>query len=125
MKLLLVTHVILWWLADDPALKPDARSAISETSNLVHVSAVSLWEIVIKHGLGKLRLPADWADVLMREPFRQLSIDCRHALMVGELPDIHKDPFDRLLIAQCLAEGLTLVTHDATLRSYEAPILLT
>ena len=125
MKLLLDTHVILWWLADDPALKPDARSAISETSNLVHVSAVSLWEIVIKRSLGKLRLPDDWADVLMREPFRQLSINCRHALAVGELPAIHKDPFDRLLVAQCLAEELTLVTHDATLRRYDVPILLT
>ena len=125
MKLLLDTHVILWWLADDPTLKPDARSAISETSNLVYVSAVSLWEIVIKRGLGKLRLPEDWADILMREPFRQLPINCRHALRVGELPDIHKDPFDRLLVAQCLAEELTLVTHDATLQHYDVPILLT
>jgi len=125
MKLLLDTHVILWWLADDPALKSDARSAISDTSNLVHVSAVSLWEIVIKRGLGKLRLPDDWADVLMREPFRQLSIDCRHALMVGGLPAIHKDPFDRLLLAQCLDEELTLVTHDATLQRYNVPVLLT
>ena len=125
MKLLLDTHVILWWLADDPTLKSDARSAISETSNLVHVSAVSLWEIVIKHGLGKLRLPKDWADILMREPFRQLPINCRHALTVGELPAIHKDPFDRLLVAQCLVEELTLVTHDATLRRYDVPILLT
>lgn len=125
MKLLLDTHVVLWWLADDPALKSDARSAISETSNLVYVSAVSLWEIVIKQGLGKLRIPADWADVLMREPFRQLSINCRHALTVAKLPAIHKDPFDRLLLAQCLDEELTLVTHDATLQRYDVPILLT
>ena len=125
MKLLLDTHVILWWLADDPTLKPDARSAISETSNVVHISAVSLWEIVIKRGLGKLRLPKNWADVLMREPFVKISITPQHALAVGKLPDIHKDPFDRLLVAQCLAEELTLVTHDATLRRYDVPILLT
>jgi PIN domain nuclease of toxin-antitoxin system len=125
MKLLLDTHVILWWLADDPALKSDARSAISDTSNLVHVSAVSLWEIVIKQGLGKLQLPEDWADILKREPFRQLSINCQHALKVGQLPAIHKDPFDRLLVAQCLTEELTLVTHDATLQHYDVPILLT
>ena len=125
MNLLLDTHVILWWLADDPALKSDARGAISEASNLVHVSAVSLWEIVIKHSLGKLRLPKDWARVLMGEPFRQVSITCQHAVTVGKLPAIHKDPFDRLLVAQCLAEELTLVTHDAALQRYDVPVLLT
>jgi PIN domain nuclease of toxin-antitoxin system len=124
MKLLLDTHVILWWLADDSALKPDVRTAISDTSNLVYISAVSLWEIVIKQGLGKLQLPEDWADTLIREPFGQLSINFKHALTLGELPAIHKDPFDRLLVAQCLAEDLTLVTHDATLQRYEVPILL-
>ncbi|MBT3198795.1 MAG: type II toxin-antitoxin system VapC family toxin [Phycisphaerales bacterium] len=125
MKFLLDTHVILWWLADDPALKPNARSAISDTTNLVYISAVSLWEIVIKQGLGKLQLPEDWAGALMREPFGQLSINFQHALTVGKLPAIHKDPFDRLLIAQCLDEDLTLVTHDATLQHYDLPILLT
>ncbi len=125
MRLLLDTHVILWWMANDPALKPDARSAISEKSNLVYVSAASLWEIVLKHGLGKLHLPEDWADVLMREPFRQLSVSWEHALAVAQLPPVHKDPFDRFLVAQCLAEEMTLVTHDSVLQHYGAPVLLT
>jgi PIN domain nuclease of toxin-antitoxin system len=125
MNLLLDTHVVLWWLADDPELKPNARSAISDTSNLVHISAVSLWEIVIKQGLGKLQLPEDWADILMREPFGQLPINFRHVLTVGKLPAIHRDPFDRLLVAQCLVEELTLVTRDTTLQRYDVPILLT
>jgi len=124
-KLLLDTHVILWWLADDPALRPEVREAVCETSNLVYISAVSLWEIVIKRRLGKLQLPDDWADVLMSEPFGKLSITPQHALAVGELPDIHKDPFDQLLVAQCLSEELTLVTHDATLKRYNTPVLLT
>jgi len=125
MKLLLDTHVILWWLADAPALKADARSEIAERSNIVHISAVSLWEIVIKQGLGKLHLPDNWADVLADEPFRRISITCEHTLAVGQLPAVHRDPFDRLLVAQCLAEELTLVTHDATLQRYDVPTLLT
>ena len=69
-----------------------------------------MWEIVIKQGLGKLHVPDNWADVLIDEPFRQISITCQHALTVGKLPAIHRDPFDRLLVAQCLVEELTLIT---------------
>jgi len=124
MKLLLDTHVILWWLADDPSLTADARLAIAEPSNIVYISAVSLWEIVIKQGLGKLQLPGNWTDVLDSEPFRKMSITCRHALAVGSLPAIHRDPFDRLLLAQCLDDDLTLVTRDAVMQRYDVSVLV-
>ena len=125
MRLLLDTHVLLWWLGDNPALNADARSAISERSNLVYVSAVSVWEIVIKQGLGRLHLPSNWFEVLAEEPLRRLAVSWEHALGVGQLPDAHKDPFDRLLLAQCLAEDLTLVTHDSTFQQYDVPLLMT
>lgn len=125
MRYLLDTHVLLWWLGDHSALNADARSAISERLNMVYVSAVSLWEIVVKQTLGKLHLPANWFDVLVEEPFRRLPVSWEHALGVARLPDIHKDPFDRLLLAQCLDEDLTLVTHDSTLQQYGVPVLMT
>jgi PIN domain nuclease of toxin-antitoxin system len=123
MNLLLDTHVLLWWLADDPALSARARAAIGHTDNLVYVSAVTLWEIVIKRSLGKLDLPGDWAEVLAREPFRRLPVTWDHALRVAQLPNVHRDPFDRLLIAQAMEEDLVLVTGDELLARYTAQTL--
>jgi PIN domain nuclease of toxin-antitoxin system len=123
MRLLLDTHVVLWWLADAAELSREAHAAIAAPDNLVHVSAISLWEIVLKRSLGKLSMPDDWAQALERESFRRLPVTWEHALKVGALPDLHRDPFDRLLLAQALAENLTLVTSDDTLLRYNVPIL--
>jgi PIN domain nuclease of toxin-antitoxin system len=124
-NLLLDTHVLLWWLDDNPALGESARQAISDPSRLVFMSAVSIWEIVIKKALGKLDVPDELADVLDEQPFHYLDMTAEHAFKVGELPFHHRDPFDRLLIAQSLVDGLTLVTHDSDIGKYDIPVLRT
>jgi PIN domain nuclease of toxin-antitoxin system len=118
MRLLLDTHVLLWWLDDSEALSRNARSVIADPENAVYVSAVSVWEIVLKASAGKLDIPVDWADAIAEEPFRHLSVTREHALKVAELPPLHRDPFDRLLVAQSLVEELVLVTHDPDLTRY-------
>jgi len=122
-KLLLDTHALLWWLADDPALGASAREAIAQPDGLVFVSAVSIWEIVIKKSLGKLVVPDELPEAVRSQPFHFLEMTVEHAFRVGELPMHHRDPFDRLLIAQCLVEGLTLVTHDGDMARYHVPVL--
>jgi len=123
MKLLLDTHVLLWWLADSQELATDAHRAIADGRNTVFLSAASIWEMVIKRSLGKLDLPDDFEQVVMAEPMRRLDISIEHALAVAQLADIHRDPFDRILLAQCLVEKLTLVTRDSRLSHYGVDIL--
>ncbi len=118
-RLLLDTHVWLWWQANDRRLGPRARDVIRDASE-VRFSAASAWEIAIKTGLGKLRLPPD-ADIdgeLKRVGFAALPVTVGHAALVRTLPPLHRDPFDRMLVAQALAEGLTLVTADTALQPY-------
>jgi PIN domain nuclease of toxin-antitoxin system len=124
-NLLLDTHVVLWWLNDSPELLPEARSVIAEPQNLVYVSTVSVWEIVLKRSIGKLDIPADWSTALAQEPFRRLAVTWEHALKVAELPDLHRDPFDRLLLAQAMVESLVLVTHDDVIVRYGTGVLKT
>jgi PIN domain nuclease of toxin-antitoxin system len=121
--LLLDTSVLLWWLDDAPQLAAAARDAIATPRNLVYVSSVTAWEITIKRGLGKLQIPANWDEVVETEPFRRLSVTWEHALAVGELPDIHRDPFDRLLVAQARVEGLVLITGDDDVARYDVETL--
>jgi PIN domain nuclease of toxin-antitoxin system len=123
MRLLLDTHVLLWWLADDPELGEGARHAIAAAENTCIVSAATIWEIAIKSALGKLEVPAEIEGLLAHEGFSSLNVSAEHAWEVGRLPAVHRDPFDRMLVAQCRIEGLTLVTHDATLGRYSIPIL--
>jgi PIN domain nuclease of toxin-antitoxin system len=117
--------VLLWWLDDAPRLVPDARKEIGSPRNLVYVSAVTAWEIAIKRALGKLDLPDNWAEVVMSEPFRRLAVTWEHALGLCSLPDLHRDPFDRLLVAQARAEGLVLVTGDDIVTRYDVKTLTT
>jgi PIN domain nuclease of toxin-antitoxin system len=125
-NLLLDTHAFLWWLADDPKLGERARQAIADGSALVHVSAATLWEIAIKQALGKLNVEsADLAAEIPANGFVELPITGRHALRAGGLPRHHDDPFDRMLVAQALDEGLTLVTRDPALEAYELSTLAT
>lgn len=116
MRLLLDTHALIWWLADDPALPRIAREAMADGCNAVMVSAASAMEVATKHRLGKLAeaaaLAQDFESIVADEGFHPLSISLRHAILAGGLPIAHKDPFDRLLIAQAKAEMLTLVSNE-------------
>ena len=123
MRLLLDTHVLLWWRDNAPNLSPRARGAIADPANEILISAATLWEIVIKRGLGKLRFPDDLEDVLREESFTLVPISFRHLRCLEALPLLHRDPFDRILIAQAMIEGAPLVTNDTILLRYGAPIL--
>jgi PIN domain nuclease of toxin-antitoxin system len=122
MRLLLDTHALLWWLTDDLALGRRARAAIGNTANTVVVSAASAWEIATKFRIGKLPGAAEvataFADHVAREGFETLAISVDHALRAGQLPGAHKDPFDRMLIAQCQAEHLVLASNEEVFDSY-------
>jgi PIN domain nuclease of toxin-antitoxin system len=124
-RLLLDTHVLLWWLKAPSLLKAPARSAITAPASQVFVSPASAWEMSIKQALGKLHCLDNLEEVLSVNGFQPLPISVRHALLAGGLPGHHQDPFDRMLVAQSQAEGLTLVTHDTFLRCYDIPLLVT
>lgn len=123
MKLLLDTHVVLWWLAEPEALAPSAYKAIEAPTNEVYVSAASLWEMSIKQQLGKLTLPSDPIEALESIGFIMLDISAEHGWRAGGLPPHHRDPFDRLLVAQADIESMVLVTRDTHIPKYGVPIL--
>ena len=120
--LLLDTHVLIWWRAEPGRLKTTARTAIAET-DLVFVSAASAWEAALKISLGKLRLPEPFSTGVVDSGFEKLSITFEHAERAAALPQHHRDPFDRMLVAQAATENLTLVTHDRRLAAYDVEIL--
>ena len=121
MRLLLDTHVAIWWLSGDRRLSKATRLAI-EGATEAFLSAVSLWEIFIKQDTGRLDLPIGFVDAL-RDDFVELSLTFDHALEGRALPLLHRDPFDRLLVAQAKVEGLTIVTSDRMLSEYGVPVL--
>ena len=126
MRLLLDTQIALWALVDSARLGDLARGLIGDPANEVFVSSASLWEIAIKHGLGRGDMPVSGrqAEQLFDAAgYRRLEISWRHAVAVEELPPIHADPFDRLLIAQALSEPMRLVSRDAMLARYGAMVL--
>lgn len=118
MRILLDTHIYLWWLDDSPLLSPTARKMIEE-AEIVYVSAASIWETVIKIGLGKLEAdPADLVAGIRESGFEPLPITPEHTLALSRLADHHKDPFDRMLLSQSITEPLRLITADALLPAY-------
>lgn len=121
-RLLLDTQPLLWWLADQP-IDREASDAIADPSNIVAVSATSIWEITIKRQVGKLRFEGSPADEVLDAGFERLSITAVHAELAGDLPLHHRDPFDRMLVAQAQAEGLTLVTRDPAFDGYDVRVL--
>jgi PIN domain nuclease of toxin-antitoxin system len=126
MNLLLDTHVFLWAVDNNPNLSPVAREAIVDGGNIVYVSAATAWEISIKRAIGKLEIPnSDYLEELRLHRFTPLSITTEHALAVENLPAHHKDPFDRMLIAQAQEEKLTLVTRDPRIKIYDVRIIET
>ena len=124
MNLLLDTHVLLWWLDDPGQISREALSAIQNQENAVFVSAATAWEIEIKKFLGKLDAPDNLDEVIDDCRFYPLSITIKHALAVRELPLHHRDPFDRMLVAQTKVEGLTIVTRDSDVIQYPVSHLL-
>lgn len=125
MRLLLDTHILLWWLADDPALPVQANVLIADSANEILVSPISLWEIAIKVHLGKLMADIDEIHTAaLTNGFTVLPFTDMHAIAVVHLPDYHRDPFDRALIAQAHVEPLYLLTHDQMIANYSKDILL-
>ena len=124
MRLLLDTHILLWWLANSASLSDRARELIADPDNAVFVSAVSLWEIRLKQSLGKLQLPSDFEERLAGESFESLPLLAAHAREVASLPWHHRDPFDRMLIAQARVAELALLTADETAALYGDSVLL-
>jgi PIN domain nuclease of toxin-antitoxin system len=117
-RLLVDTYALLWWLTDDAALSPAARDAIADPANEPFVSSASMWEIAIKRSLGKLTAPDDLPDRIAAEGFTWLPISADHAWQVRELPLHHRDPFDRLLVAQAVTERLAIITSDPRFGQY-------
>jgi PIN domain nuclease of toxin-antitoxin system len=122
-RLLLDTHALLWWLADDARLGRRAREAIAAPANLVFVSAATAWEIAVKRALGRLVAPGDVEEWLAESDFRPLPIQIAEAVASAELPPHHRDPFDRLLVAQARIGGMTIVTSDEHIGGYEVSVL--
>jgi PIN domain nuclease of toxin-antitoxin system len=116
--LLLDSHVLLWWEADDRRLSARARAAISDPENKVWVSAATVWELEIKRALGKIDFTADLGVWIAQHRFEPLPITAHHAIRAARLPEHHRDPFDRMLIAQSAAENLVLMTVDARMTPY-------
>lgn len=125
MKLLLDTHILLWAAAEPRKLPADARSLLEDANNELLFSPVSLWEVAIKRGLGRSDFTVDPRLLrrgLLDNGYNELSVTSQHAVAIDSLPPIHKDPFDRMLMAQSLIEGITLVTADPILGQYSGPI---
>jgi PIN domain nuclease of toxin-antitoxin system len=119
LRLLLDTHVLLWWLADDRKLAKAGREVIANPDNDVHVSSASVWEAAINVALGRLEIELDdLEDAIVQNGFRPLPIGFRHAVTAGRLPSVHGDPFDRMLVAQASVEELRVVSHDRVFERY-------
>jgi PIN domain nuclease of toxin-antitoxin system len=123
MKLLLDTHAALWWLADDDRIGEEVVSLLADDSNQVLISAVVIWEVAINRSLGKLKAPEGLAPTLVDAGAQPLSVTVAHAAAVEALPWVHRDPFDRLLVAQALTEDAAIVSRDAPLSQYGVTIV--
>lgn len=123
MRFLLDTHIFLWWLLEDPKLSHRVRNLVSDPDNQLYFSSASSWEMVIKSALGKLSLPASPEKFISEQLFLNditpLAITTAHTFALAGLPMIHKDPFDRILIAQALHENLVLITDDPLIEQYD------
>jgi PIN domain nuclease of toxin-antitoxin system len=127
LKLLLDTHTVVWWWLDDPRLPARARATIADAANTVHVSAVSAWEVATKSRLGEWpdvdRIADEFPSLLRRSRFAPMPISVDHARMAGALAGRHRDPFDRMLIAQSKEENATLVSRDAVFREFAVDVI--
>jgi PIN domain nuclease of toxin-antitoxin system len=122
-RLLLDAHALLWWLGDDPTLSAGARASIAEPSNEIFVSAATVWEIAIKTALGKLEAPGSVAAALDAAGFDELPVTAADAEAAGALPPHHRDPFDRMLVAQATRLDAVIVTRDGVFTAYGVRVL--
>jgi len=122
LRALFGTHALIWWLSDDPSLSQSAREILANTKNNMLVSAASAWEIAIKFQLGRIpkaaNLVSDFSGRVENEGFQLLPISAEHGIRAGLLPDVHKDPFDRMLVAQCQAEDAPIISNDSVFDRY-------
>ena len=123
MKILLDTHVLVWALSSPERIKPKVQDLLVYTDNIVFVSIASLWELQIKKSLNKISLPDDFISQLQENGFELLDINYKHIAKLAELPLIHRDPFDRMLVAQTIHENLSLVTNDLEIMKYNVKII--
>jgi len=127
LRVLLDTHAFVWWNSDDPRLSRTARAVIQEPENEILLSAASAWEIAIKYARGRLPIPQPparyVADRMRRHGFGPLAIEIAHGVQVGSLPPIHRDPFDRILVAQSQLENLPILTSDPNIARYGVSVL--
>lgn len=122
MGLLLDTHVVLWWLADDATLADDIKHRLDHEPD-VYVSAATIWEVAIKQAIGKLPEPVGLPELIRDSGLAELPISSQHAMTAARLPFLHRDPFDRMLVAQAREENLTLVTRDPRCQRYDVAVL--
>jgi PIN domain nuclease of toxin-antitoxin system len=127
MKILLDTHIFLWFISGDTQLSIDVRNVIRDPNNEVYLSAISVWEAIVKYQLGKLPLPEHPATYLPKQrdlhQIASLALDERSVMQLAKLPLLHRDPFDRMLICQALQEGLTIATVDSAVRAYSVSVM--
>jgi PIN domain nuclease of toxin-antitoxin system len=123
MKLLLDTHILLWWLTQDRKLSPTETAIITDPDNLVFVSAATAWEIAVKKMIGKLEAPDNLSAALAANNFLELPITIEHSQKFYHLPLHHHDPFDRIMVAQAMSEGITLMTRDIKIALYDIKII--
>jgi PIN domain nuclease of toxin-antitoxin system len=124
-RLLLDTHLLLWVISQSRRLSPQARDLIGDPQNELSFSAVSLWEVAIKYGRGRDDFQVDPSLLrrnLLNNGYRELAVTGEHAVAVADLPPLHRDPFDRILVAQSIVEGITLLTSDPRVAQYPAPV---
>ena len=126
MKYLMDTHIFLWWILENPKLKNRFKAIIRNKNNMLYLSAASTWEMIIKSGVGKLSLPDSPENFIRKQlllnDINILNITLKHTFALAELPLIHKDPFDRILIAQAKCENCTFITDDALIKSYDVNV---
>ena len=121
---LLDTHILLWWLSAPDKLNKKARDVISNRNNVLYVSSISFWEMAIKQGLGRLNLPASLLESLAHENILTLDLTPEDGLAVADLPAIHNDPFDRMLVVQAKRHDLILMTRDKIIKRYPVDVLI-
>jgi PIN domain nuclease of toxin-antitoxin system len=125
MKIIIDTHLLLWWVTNDRRLPDKARRLIENAKNNIAVSTASIWEIAIKQALGRIKIDLkELEEVIITNNFESLPVKLHHAIEVSELPPHHSDPFDRMLVAQCLSETAYLLTHDEQLQKYGKVVML-
>jgi len=123
-RLILDTHILLWWLCDSSRLRTKTRNLIANPENDIYISSASVWEASIKRALGKLEFDHEELLVAIKSGgFQEIAITVQHGIVAGGLPRHHDDPFDRMLIAQAQVECFSIITHDAQFKQYDVPVI--